>query len=471
VLLVFVVLEVLLFGGNTSIQMAISLAEYAFVAWVAYTDMKLGIQYLVSFSLLSIGAWSYIDPEIMPANFWGLRVFGISVNILFTLVMVAVCLLDTKRLPDLPGAAGRFLAAFIAYSFVVGIVDVLLSINYGDNFSKDLYVYLPFFAYVVLLSVMDAGSLYQIVKYGMSLTVVSMVLSRVTGIMFSYGGQTHYAPMNGFVYVAIFAVFLMRRDYSLKHYLFLTLSVMFLATSNSLFFGGKTIACCAAAILWAVLRSRKAFCMAALTVIALIALGGPILQFISGRVARDPILTYKLSQIYDLSASSSLEQMSMAPTSMGNIVAEGRTVVRYLSENRVFLLFGKGLGGGVPDIFGNLAPLAYPGAGYAYEDVGRNDFLRMHLPIFEVMLKSGLIGTLAYVVLLVRTLIVRNTFSFLSFILLATAFSNTKETILLTVLLVALSESYRYNPWQEIVKAIANSRKEGGSEICVEYMG
>ena len=90
VLFVFVTLEVLLFGTDAVLQALVSILEYAFVALALLRNRKIGLMYFLSFSLLSMGAWTYVLPGAAPANFWGLRLSAFSVNTWFTLFVFGV---------------------------------------------------------------------------------------------------------------------------------------------------------------------------------------------------------------------------------------------------------------------------------------------------------------------------------------------------------------------------------------------
>ena len=84
VLLIFSILEVLLYDSNPFFQIPVSIIEYLFIVATILIDKKIGVSYFLAFTLLSMGAWSYVIQEELPSNFWGIRVAGFSLNILFS---------------------------------------------------------------------------------------------------------------------------------------------------------------------------------------------------------------------------------------------------------------------------------------------------------------------------------------------------------------------------------------------------
>lgn len=443
VLLVFVLLEVLLFGASSSVQAVVAVAEYGFVAFVLVRDIRAGLMYFISFTLLAMAGWSHVLAESAPGNFWGLRVFGVSVNILLTAVIAALCLLSPSLKTKSPasGLTINFLMAFVAYSLLVGLIAVALSVNYVDNFLADTLVYLPLFVYVYLVSRLETDAVLRMATYGVSLTVVSMVLSQLTGNMFQYAEGAHFrfVLMNSFAFVVVFGVFFMRSMYSKGHYYFLVLAVVLLLTIGDVFVGGKTIVCLVAAALWGMLKSKRVLLVTSVAGLLLALFLEPIVSLVAVSTPDVSLTGYKLTQIYDLFDFVDIEALSALPTSMGNIVAEARTIFTYLSQNKLALLLGKGFGAGIPDLFGHLAPMAGPGSAYADQDVLRNDFVRMHLPLFEIVLKSGIVGLSLYLFVLMQNFRSKSVFAFVSFVLLATVFTNSKEMLLLSLVFITLA--------------------------------
>jgi hypothetical protein len=133
--------------------------------------------------------------------------------------------------------------------------------------------------------------------------------------------------------------------------------------------------------------------------------------------------------------------LSSTPTSVGNIIAEAQNITQYFFNVPIISFTGLGFGGGAPDLFGNLTPMAKPGMGYAEIDAVRNNFFRMHLPIFEFFLKIGIFGGAVYIYISMKKFLEKNIFSFYFFLVFFTVFTNNKEMILMGLFFLNLSLS------------------------------
>ena len=117
------------------------------------------------------------------------------------------------------------------------------------------------------------------------------------------------------------------------------------------------------------------------------------------------------------------------------------------------LVTGLGFGGGVPDLYGYLAPLAKPGMAYAEINAARDNFFRMHLPLFEFFLKSGLLGGIIFFYLSIKNFKNNNIFSFFFFLIFFTVFSNNKEMIMLAFFFLRLSIIKKVSTNQMVVSS------------------
>ncbi len=446
ILLVFIVLEVLLFGKPSIWQFIVSLIEYCFIILALLMNRKIGIMYFISFTLLAMGAWSYVSQPELPLNFWGIRVAGLSLNILLSFAMVIYCLV-AQKLPQKIHTHfynNGFFVGFILYTFFVGIVYVISQINYFDNFLSDVLLYFPFFIYIFFLSFLDTRSILKIVEYGVSLTVISMVVSLLSNKLFDYSGDDGFSfvLMNGFSYMAIFALFFFKDLYSKFHYYFLVCLLLVLLLAGKVFIGGKMLIIIFIAVIWLAYHYKRAQLIILISAATFLIFINPILFYFSENYSDSLLITYKFTQVYNLFEHIDLDVIASTPTSVGNIVAEAVTIFYYLENNKFFLFFGKGMGGGIADILGYLTPSAGPGMGYNLTNTTRNDFFRMHLPMYDILIKSGVVGFSIYIILLIKWFKKNNIFSFVSFILMFTVFNNTKESILLTLIFIRLSGDF-----------------------------
>jgi len=430
-----------MFSSSDDIRLIVAVIEYFFIAIAVIANPRVGLMYYLAFTLLAMGVWSYVDGTV-PSSFWGVRLFGFSVNVFFTAVLCVVCFASPqlREHSRIRRARAGLLGAFIAYSALVGLLAVTLSVNYVDSFLNDAFVYLPFFAYTYLVSRLDRTEVLQVVRHGLSLTIFAMVLSYATDNLFQYQEGFRFVLMNSFAFIVVFTIFFVRRLYSLPFYIMMLAAVAFLLATGSIFLGGKGLIILAAALTWGVMTSNRSVIVISVVVLVGSFVWDPILQTVSGSVSDEGgLLSYKFSQILDISLLGDIDALSATTTSMGNLAAEARTILGYLATSPMALLFGKGFGAGVPDVFGYLRPFVGPGAGYSEQSLMRNDFVRLHLPIFEITLKAGVLGLILYLSLVAKIIRRANIFAFVSAVLLLTVFSNSKESLLLTCLFMALA--------------------------------
>lgn len=96
--------------------------------------------------------------------------------------------------------------------------------------------------------------------------------------------------------------------------------------------------------------------------------------------------------------------------------------------------------------------------GYSVIDASRNSFFRLHLPIFEVLIKTGIVGSVFYMYFVYINLVKRNIYSYFFALMFLTIFSNNKEMILLSLFFVRLSnfEDINVNLNKSYVRHIRN---------------
>ena len=444
VLFLFIFFEVLLYNSESDFQLAVTIIEYIYVTFVLFVNNKTGLMYFFTFTLLAFGGWSYVSNITTPNNFWGFRLFGFSFNILYSVFVFLFFL--TKNKYNIPKSIfhDKFFMFFILYSLIIGFCNIIFSNNYVDNFLQDVLTYLPYFIYIYLIIFLDINSLLKMVRYSLFLTVLSMLLSLVFNIKFLYGIHD-FVLMNSFAFILPFSIFFLKNLYSKSHYLFLSLTVILLLITSNIFISGKLIIIMISIFLWfGAINLKKIWPVFAIPILVMIFLAPASDFFIE--YYSDSVISFKFSQIADLFTSLDMEVIAATPSSMGNLIAEGITIYHHLLGNSLVLIFGSGFGGGIPDIFGYLTPWAGK-SGYALQDAIRNEFYRMHLPIYEIIIKSGIVGFVLYLKLLRKYLNSKSIFSFITFVLLFTVFYVTKEMLLLTLIFMKISqEEYNISP-------------------------
>lgn len=436
ILLLFIFLEVLLYDKLPFIQGVISILEYCFIFFCVLLNKRVGIMYLLSFTLLSMGAWSYVIQDTLPYNFWGIRLFGFSTNVLFCITVSFYLLIISRfrvKLNQL-SSINKFYIFFILYSLIVGLSYTVFGRNYFDNFLKDFLVYLPFFFYLYLISYLAVEDAKVVLKYGIILSITAMLLSYFTDQLFDYGEGHRFVLMNAFSFSIVFPIFFFKNLFERKQFYFLVCVVLFLLIQGKVFIGSKSIILVIFLIIWTFTSSVKLFKYFLILSFFLIFLLGPLVTWVSTNIDPDLVVSYKFNQIFSVFELLDLDLIAFSNTSMGNIVAEAITIAKWVSDNFIEFLIGKGFGGGLQDTNGYLATYVGAGAGYSETDMIRNQFTRLHFPLFEVIVKAGFLGTVAYLRVLILLFMEKNIFSFSCFIILLSVFSNSKEMILMSMI-------------------------------------
>lgn len=442
-LLLFSFFEVIFFGELNSFQVFISLIEYIILTFVALFNIRIAIIYFVCFSLLSYGAWSYIVIDSLPANFWGIRFLGISVNLIFSIYLLFLLVLkdqnrNTKYFPK----ELYFLLLFYGVSIFTGLIYCFFNVNYFDNYFKDLMIFFPILIYPFLIFSLGKNETTKIFSYCVSTTIFGMLFSLLFGIFFEYGSGLNFILLNSFGYVIMFILPFCRDKFSGYHYYILVLIAVLLLASGKFFVGGKFIILALMSFFWYFLVYKRNFLLVGLTISIIslfsffwIEITDYLLYFFSDNL----LVQNKLSQVISIVEILDLDLLSAAPTSIGNIIAELRTIFQYYKDSPIIAITGLGFGGGVPDVYGFLTPMANPGMGYSEIDAVRNNFFRMHLPVFEFFLKLGIFGGAYYLYLSAKSFQKQNIFSLYFFLIFFTVFTNNKEMIMLGLFFLHLS--------------------------------
>ena len=164
------------------------------------------------------------------------------------------------------------------------------------------------------------------------------------------------------------------------------------------------------------------------------------------------IVTYRIEQIRNfLIFGFDLDDFKI--NSMNNILAEGYILVDNLLKHPESIVFGFGLGGGIKDYQSVLVLWEHNGA-YAKTFIENDQYLKLHLSIYDLVMKFGLIGLFFCVYIL--TFVRKNYYDFIFLSSLIFVFSTAnKEMALITILCVMLSikksRLYRCNNYDKKV--------------------
>lgn len=442
ILFFFILLEVILFNRLNQLQFILSMLEYFFVLICYIKDKKVGIMYFISFTLLSMGEWSYVIYETPPLNFYGIRLFGVSLNILFSIFLfLDLVLSKNKKLKDLNFIKkSKIFFIYIFFIFIIGLYNLMISTNYLDNFISDVFTYIPFIIYIYLISIIDKKSLIIMIKYGVSITIISFVLSVIFDSKFEYAENQSFLLMNAFSFIVPFLVFFMGGVYNKKLYYTQILIVILLLISGNLFIGGKFIIIFAITVFWLISKTKQRVYIYSLIILFLF-FSKPIFDSIKENFSSNPTISWKIQQIEEGLLALNSGNLELEG-SFGNIINEGAAILSYFKEEEVPFFTGMGMGGGVPDKNNTLAPLA-GNSGYSFIDRERNNYFTMHISILDVFLKAGIVWLVLFMLLLIKQFKYNDVYGFICFILLFTVFYTSKEMMLLTVLFFSLSSKYK----------------------------
>ncbi len=441
ILILFAFCEVIFFKSNNNIKFVISILEYSFILYSCFANLQVGIMYFLSFIILTVGIGNYSGFDvIMPYNFWGIRVSGISVSIIFTVFLSLVVLIKNKlNLQININLYNKFILIIIFYGILIGFFNLSLGVNYVDNFILDLLTYLPAIFYLILLSQVDAENTILLLKKSIIVTFFMMLLSVITDNKFQYGQDTFVLQSAlGLIVPFLFFsfTFLYKKNTYIK--IILTVIILFLLIKGLYFISGKVITLFIILFFLLFIKSKKMFFLLFIPVLFFIFNLEFILLYLLDFFDDYPVIQEKFKQVYLFVSVFDFNAIARMPTSIGNITAELLAVKNHLTQNINYLIFGKGFGGAVPDYYNNLSDWIYK-SGYKEIDKSRNQFFKMHLPLIEMFLKGGLILGGSFVYILYKILYVDKKYSILLFVLFFAFFYVSKEALLLTLILIKIT--------------------------------
>lgn len=436
---VFVLLEVLLYNTNVLLQGTVAVAEYLFLFLVFVKDRQVGILYFLSFTLLTLGWGNYFGREIAANGFWGIRVGSFSLNILFSLVFCLGILIQRKgKLCILWNRVHLFFILFIFYSIVMGSINTLSGRNYVDNFGEDLMTYFSYFIYIVILAEISNDLLLVLLKYVIALTVVTLLLS------FGLNQKSIYADgyfllSNAIYFILPVAVFVFKELYSRWIWIIMLVIVYGFMMMGEYFIAGKTVILLLFLFGWISWKLKSLRYLLVLPLILFALNMKDVLDWCAG-FFDGSIIAYKFGQISEALSYVNLDAIASLPSSIGNLLAEGMTIVGATMQHWVCYVFGGGFGAAVPDIYGYLHPWSYMG-GYREIDAVRNAFHKMHLPVFEIFLKGGCFFLVYYLLIMIDTLRSKNVYAFVFGLMFFFTFYVSKEALLLTLILLKIGST------------------------------
>lgn len=373
-------------------------------------------------------------------NFYGMRFGSISLNVFTSFVFSTLIVLkkDFNFNCFFKTSVHKFFIWLMASGFLIGMINLVLGNIYMDNFLSDILTYLPLFFFVVILSVIDIKDVNLLFKYCFGLTVIAMILCYFFDVYFEYAVGKRYVLINSIGFIAPVFVLFTYKIYSKYFYVVLLSMMLFLLASGYFFISGKTIIMFFIAFVWGGFYLFKGKIIFVIPIIILLIITTPfiilkMIEFFDG----NPVITYKFSQVYAI-FNTDIHSLAKAQTSFGNIVAEILTASSdlYFSSD-FFMIFGKGFGGGIKDVFGYLSSWVNR-SGYSFKCATRDYYYKMHLPITELFVKSGLLGVLLHSFVLIKNFTKKNIYGFGFVLMFSLVFYTSKENLLLTLVFLKL---------------------------------
>lgn len=440
--MVFVFFEVVYFGNASTVQTIFAVLMYVFTAFVITLNKKVGVMYFIAFSLCTIGEWSYVLGTINPNNFWGLRLAGFSLNTIFVIGISGFLLITSKgKYKFWSISLYKYLIIFTLYGIIIGFYNWAIGSNYFDNYIKDVFTYVPILFYIYLITYLKSSQLKLVLKYSIIGSVLLFSLSMILDKEFFYSINDSYLLMNSIVYVLPILILFIKDLFTTKVYVLLCIGVFIPFFFGNYFLGGKFLVMVLLVIAWYFFVGNKRYMLAPLIGFVAFFYIIPAIEFLRSIYIDDVVIYSRVTQVLNLLTIQDISYLAKSGNSIGNLVAEGLTIIKLLSDNILFAILGKGFGGGIPDLYGYLKPWAGM-SGYAAQDAVRGEYYRMHLPIYEIIVKVGIIGTIPFIFICLKYFLDKNRYSFLTFLLLTTVFYVSKEMLLLTLIMAFLSKSY-----------------------------
>lgn len=413
---------------------------YGQIIFLLTTNKESAITYLLTYNLLSLNQSSYIFQEPYFISYYGLRVLGISFNVLFTLVVFSILffkdLHQQKPLPNnIKGLSPLIILVFL--NLITGLLRYIEGVNYLDNLIQDINIFMMFPVYYFLFKKITYSHINNIFLNCLNGTFLTYLFSLLFSITTNYTLNQNILLVNTFDHVflisLLFSYNLFRSKIIWFSYLIFYLLIL---KEGIVLFGGKSIFYIVITILWLTFHNRRRLSRLILFV-PIVGLIPFILSYLINFYETNTI-AYKLAQMNLLLQDFELKSLMYTKTSIGNIIGELFTIIESWRKEIKFLIFGNGLGGGIKDHFGVLQPWA-GNAGYSTIDILRNNYHRMHLSFSEWIVKSGIVGLFFIFYSLRKLLLTQSFFPLFAFILFLTMFTVSKEFIILFLLFYSKS--------------------------------
>lgn len=413
--------EIINYGlRNNQYVVFVLIAQMTFLLILHMKSPKLGLKNLVFLTLISYGKWVYIEDDFV-GSFLTAKIAGVSIVLYLFVVHM---LLELRRI--------KFNKYFIIFSILIFFWSLLLVVTstvYLDNFIADIKTVVFLVVFLSIAQLLTSKEIHQLVVAGIDFSLLMLLSASIFHLRFEYGSGHEYLPINSlsfFLPLFIVMPLLSIRNVSLTRRILWSVSSLFVILTDDVFISGKFLALTVLAAILLFLKPTKRFISIAALLVLVFAL--PFVRVI------DPVSAYKLNQVRSLTNISKYNVIMSSHTSAGNIISEFDNIFK--QRNQFYLIVGKGFGGGISDLNGNLKQFAGTG-GYSPVNKSRDNYFKMHLPASEIIVKFGILGFFFYCVFISRFLFGEkiDIDGLLLMACLITVFYIGKEYLLLTSLL------------------------------------
>ena len=443
-LYLFGIIEVLINVSSGYSSILLLLVQIGLMATTLIIEKRVGVALFCGFMLVGFGEWVYVlGQDSNPANLYTLSIGGLSVYGLMSILH----LLRVAPIVRLNSQQKRFailcffsFSVFIIYSFTLSILNDKIHTLLGD-----IKLFLPIPLFIILFSCLSVESLEGLIRVAVRVVILQLVAGYFVGASFEYGVGYSYIPMSniGFLVVGfIFSPLIRLSVYERVCYLSV---IFYFIVSGDVFFNGKQLLfgflcflICFFQIIYGYKRRVRGGAATKIVLVLAMLLLVSVGYYVYMVSTIDPITAYKISQILSV-FSLNIDDLLYTRTSVGNLVAEAMTLISVSVDRPFIAIFGAGFGGGVEDKL-NALHLWVDKGGYPTDFMVDNYYSKMHLALFDFVLKFGFVATaIAFVYLfrVARTEIYLGVTMLYLFVLLITANKEMAAVWVISLLLLS----------------------------------
>lgn len=426
--------EVILYDcGAVALQYIFTGIVYSFILISFFRNRKKGIKYFFCFNILALGIFNFWGRTDV-VSYWGLRVGGLSFNILFTALLAILTVIQKRGKHLFPGDKYTiFFFVFYGVTMIWGVGFTILGHNYTNNLIADILTFSPIFFYAVMIKDLDKNELIFIITKIFTITIYALLLAFILNKQFEYAHEW-FIVGNTMSFLSPIGAIILWKYYSKANMTVFIIAIFFLIALEAYFACGKTIIMIAILVLWLLTLNRHVKYIGLICIIVVF----PILINSLDTFAEqldNKILAFKITQITQVFKDPQVFELAAEFSSMGNLIAEAITLGQFYIENPAYIFFGQGMGAGIPDYFGFLSPFA-GNSGYADIDASRDNFYNLHIAPYKVLANGGLVMFIWYCKILYDLFRARTSLTFLAFLMMFLMFYVSKEFMLLTYCLL-----------------------------------